>query len=149
MGAKQNAEDTHGHTFTHACIHINPRPHVLPTSKYIHLTLMFGLKIQLPTYWYFTGIFKMQTWRVISQGSHRFLLMSQPRAPHPSRLFSTPRIITHRHVYPHTHSKPAVFSHTNTHTLHPCPWGLLINRQSVKIHSLKALKGFCTDTMIS
>lgn len=114
--------------------------------QHIHMTLMFVFKIQLPTYWYFTGIFKMQTRAMISQGSHWFLFMSQPRGPTPPRL---PLLLiqcifawlTHTGTHTHTPKQTHLYLPTPA-PAHACSRGVLINRQSVKNHSLKSLKGF-------
>lgn len=118
-----------------AHIFIRPPPSKPPTSQHIHLTLMFVFKIQLPTYWYFTGIFKMQTRAVISQGSHWFLFMSQPRRPTPP----PPPLMRFRLADTLTHTS----THQNKHggTTQPLPKpmpvqevSLLIGNQSKIIH---------------
>lgn len=97
------------HTQTHKQRNSLPHhPPNTPALQHIHLTLMFVFKIQLPTYWYFTGIFKMQTRAVISQGSHWFLFMSQPSAPTPP-----PSPMHFRLADTHIHS------HTKTNTSAP------------------------------
>lgn len=108
-------EMTHTNTqaWKHLRVHIfiwHTRPDT-PALQHIHLTLVFVFKIQLPTYWYFTGIFKMQTRAVISQGSHWFLFMSQPRRPTPPPLpppmhFRLADTHTHRHTKTNTSSLP-------------------------------------------
>ena len=149
-GDTEEMTRTHKHTSkeTLGGTHIQhphpPPPHPdTPALQHIHLTLMFVFKIQLPTYWYFTGIFKMQTRAVISQGSHWFLFMSQPRGPTPPRLFLPLLQCIFAWLTHHTHTHTHIHTHKNKHicTSHPLPQpmavqevSLLIGNQSKIIH---------------
>lgn len=131
-----NGDDIHKHTSKETAYPHTPLQH-------IHLTLMFVFKIQLPTYWYFTGIFKMQTQAVISQGSHWFLFMSQPSVPTPPLFLLLLRCIFAWLTHTYIHTPKQTHLHLPTPApAYACSRGVLINRQSVKNHSLKSLKGF-------
>lgn len=115
-----------------------------PALQHIHLTFMFVFKIQLPTYWYFTGIFKMQTRAVISQGSHWFLFMSQPSGPTPPLLLLPLPFLLLQCIFAWlTHTHTYTLAHQNKHicTSQPLPQpmpvqevSLLIGNQSKIIH---------------
>ena len=124
----------------------NPRRHTRSAQPAIHITLMFVFKIQLPTYWYFTGIFKMQTRAMISQGSHWFLFMSQPRGPTPPLLLLLLQCIFAWLTHTHTPKQTHLYLPTPA-PAHVCSRGVLINRQSVKKHSLKSLKGYLAPSV--